>query len=133
MVAVTIRDVPEKVRDELAVRAAGGSVAPGVSALPLDEHVAAKPTIESVVPCARPGCGHRCDRRSGGDGSGEGCRSKVSDSRLVCDASALVTVLLDSGNAGDWLARRLASADLAAPALLPFECSASSAVMKSAA
>jgi predicted nucleic acid-binding protein len=47
----------------------------------------------------------------------------VSDSRLVCDASALVTVLLDSGNAGDWLARRLASADLAAPALLPFECS----------
>ena len=47
----------------------------------------------------------------------------MSDSRLVCDASALVTVLLDSGNAGDWLARRLAAADLAAPALLPFECS----------
>ena len=47
----------------------------------------------------------------------------MSDSRLVCDAPALVTVLLDSGNAGDWLARRLASADLAAPALLPFECS----------
>lgn len=47
----------------------------------------------------------------------------MSDSRLVCDASALVTVLLGSGNAGDWLARRLASADLAAPALLPFECS----------
>ena len=47
----------------------------------------------------------------------------MSDSRLVCDASALVTVLLDSGNAGDWLARRLPSPDLAAPALLPFECS----------
>ncbi len=47
----------------------------------------------------------------------------MSDSRLVCDASAVVTVLLDSGPIGDWLARRLAAADLYAPALLPFECS----------
>jgi len=47
----------------------------------------------------------------------------VSDSRLVCDASAVVTVLLDSGSAGAWLARRLAAAELYAPALLPFECS----------
>ncbi len=47
----------------------------------------------------------------------------MSDSRLVCDASAVVTVLLDSGNAGAWLARRLAAAELYAPALLHFECS----------
>ena len=43
--------------------------------------------------------------------------------RLVCDASAVVTVLLDSGDGGVWLARRFASAELCAPALLPFECS----------
>jgi predicted nucleic acid-binding protein len=47
----------------------------------------------------------------------------VSRSRLVCDASAIVTVLLDSGDDGAWLARRLAAAELYAPALLPFECS----------
>jgi predicted nucleic acid-binding protein len=41
----------------------------------------------------------------------------------VCDASAIVTVLLDSGDDGAWLARRLAAAELDAPALLPFECS----------
>jgi predicted nucleic acid-binding protein len=42
---------------------------------------------------------------------------------LVVDASAVVTVLLDSGESGAWLARRLASAELCAPALLAFECS----------
>ena len=47
----------------------------------------------------------------------------MSPRRLVCDASAVVTVLLDSGDAGVWLARRFASAELCAPALLPFECS----------
>lgn len=46
----------------------------------------------------------------------------MSDSRLVCDALAIVTVLLDDGNDGTWLARRLATAELYAPALLPFEC-----------
>jgi predicted nucleic acid-binding protein len=43
--------------------------------------------------------------------------------RLVCDASAVVTALLDSGAAGTWTARRLAGARLFAPALMPFECS----------
>ncbi len=48
----------------------------------------------------------------------------MSDHRLVvCDASAVVTVLLDSGEGGAWLARRLSAAELYAPALLPFECS----------
>lgn len=45
-----------------------------------------------------------------------------STSRVVCDASAMVTVLLDSGDDGTWLAGRLAHAELCAPALLPFEC-----------
>ena len=47
----------------------------------------------------------------------------MSPPRLVCDASAVVTVLLDSGEGGAWLARRLASGELCAPALLAFECS----------
>lgn len=47
----------------------------------------------------------------------------MSQSRLVCDASAVVTVLLDSGPDGEWLTRRLGAADLFAPTLLPFECS----------
>lgn len=41
--------------------------------------------------------------------------------RLVCDASALVAVLLDSGQEGMWASAALADADLAAPALLPWE------------
>ena len=47
----------------------------------------------------------------------------MSPPRLVCDVSAVVTVLLDSGESGVWLAWRFASAELCAPALLPFECS----------
>ena len=43
--------------------------------------------------------------------------------RLVCDASAVVSALLDSGDAGTWAAERLAGAALFAPALMPFECS----------
>ena len=43
--------------------------------------------------------------------------------RLVCDASAVVSALLDSGAAGRWVAARLAGAELFAPALMPFECS----------
>jgi predicted nucleic acid-binding protein len=42
--------------------------------------------------------------------------------RLVCDASALVAVLLDAGQDGTWVAERLAGAELFAPALMPFEC-----------
>lgn len=45
-----------------------------------------------------------------------------STSRVVCDASAVVTVLLDAGGEGIWLADRLMQADWCAPALLPFEC-----------
>lgn len=42
--------------------------------------------------------------------------------RVVCDASALVAVLLDAGQAGTWVAGRLVGAELYAPAPLPFEC-----------
>ena len=42
--------------------------------------------------------------------------------RVVCDASAVVAVLLDSGSDGQWATARLAEADLFAPTLLPYEC-----------
>ena len=42
--------------------------------------------------------------------------------RLVCDASTVVSALLDSGDAGTWAVGQLARADLFAPALMPFEC-----------
>lgn len=41
--------------------------------------------------------------------------------RLVCDASAVVAALLDDGTSGRAAARSMSPADLAAPALLPFE------------
>lgn len=47
----------------------------------------------------------------------------MTSARVVCDASAVVTVLLDSGAVGTWLANRLAGVELCAPALLLFECS----------
>jgi predicted nucleic acid-binding protein len=42
--------------------------------------------------------------------------------RVVCDASAVLAVLLDSGDDGQWATARLAEADLFAPTLLPYEC-----------
>ena len=41
---------------------------------------------------------------------------------IVCDASALVAALLDSGPDGQWASDRIAHAQLFGPALLPFEC-----------
>jgi predicted nucleic acid-binding protein len=41
--------------------------------------------------------------------------------KLVCDASALVALLLDSGPAGEWAATAVAGAELAAPALVDWE------------
>lgn len=43
--------------------------------------------------------------------------------RLVCDASALVALLLDGGEDGEWVTARLAGAALVAPALVDFETS----------
>ena len=42
--------------------------------------------------------------------------------RVVCDASAVLAALLDSGSDGRWATARLAEADLFAPTSLPFEC-----------
>ena len=42
--------------------------------------------------------------------------------RVVCDASAVIAVLLDSGSDGQWATARLGGADLFAPTLLPCEC-----------
>lgn len=41
--------------------------------------------------------------------------------RVVCDASALVALLLDSGHDGRWAADTLTGCDLAAPSLVVFE------------
>jgi predicted nucleic acid-binding protein len=41
--------------------------------------------------------------------------------RVVCDASAVVAVMLDAGPDGRWATDALAGADLAAPSLLLFE------------
>jgi predicted nucleic acid-binding protein len=43
--------------------------------------------------------------------------------RVVCDASALVALLLDSGPDGRWAADALTGADIAAPSLVTFEAS----------
>lgn len=42
--------------------------------------------------------------------------------RIVCDASAVVAALVDSGVDGQWAAGKLTGAELFAPGLLPFEC-----------
>jgi len=41
--------------------------------------------------------------------------------RVVCDASALVALLLDAGPDGRWATRELRGADLAAPGLIAYE------------
>jgi len=41
--------------------------------------------------------------------------------RLVCDASALVALLLDSGPAGQWVTETIDESELAAPSLVEFE------------
>jgi len=40
---------------------------------------------------------------------------------LVIDASAVVSLLIDPGDVGDSIARRMSAATLLAPAILPFE------------
>lgn len=41
--------------------------------------------------------------------------------RVVCDASALVALLVDSGPAGEWATNQFAGADLLAPHLVLYE------------
>ena len=41
--------------------------------------------------------------------------------RVVCDASALVALLLDGGSTGRWVAEALTGADLVAPSIVAFE------------
>ena len=42
--------------------------------------------------------------------------------RVVCDSSAVVAMLLDAGQSGQWATSRMTAAELFAPTLLPFEC-----------
>jgi predicted nucleic acid-binding protein len=41
--------------------------------------------------------------------------------RIVCDSSALVALLLDSGSDGRWVTEAIAGSELAAPSLVQFE------------
>lgn len=41
--------------------------------------------------------------------------------RVVCDASALTALLIDGGSDGQWVAKTVRGADLAAPRLVTFE------------
>jgi predicted nucleic acid-binding protein len=59
-------------------------------------------------------------RRCRVDPGGSRRRSSV-NARAVCDASALVALLLDSGPDGQWVTRALSGATLAAPGLVAFE------------
>ena len=123
MVVVTIRNIPDRVRDELAARAAraGKSLQEYLRGLLVE--AADKPTVDDVL--ARcPGARDR-DGSAHRSGCNPGCprRRSAMTGRLVCDASAVVTALLDSGATGTWMATRLAGAQLFAPALMPFECS----------
>ena len=42
--------------------------------------------------------------------------------QIVCDASAVVALLLDDGPDGEWATQALIGADLVAPHLMSFEC-----------
>jgi predicted nucleic acid-binding protein len=45
----------------------------------------------------------------------------VNNARVLCDASALVALLLDSGPGGQWATEALTGAELIAPTLVGFE------------
>lgn len=45
------------------------------------------------------------------------------NAQIVCDASAVVALLLDAGRDGQWVDQAFAGADLAAPSLIAFESS----------
>ena len=45
------------------------------------------------------------------------------NTRLVCDASAIIALLLDAGPHGQWVSEAISDAELTAPSLLAFECS----------
>ncbi len=96
-VAITVRDVPDEVRDELAARAAraGKSLQEYLRGLLVD--TAARPPVEDVIARARA----RVDATGGTsrrrvDPRRPRRRPAVS-ARVVCDASALVALLLDGG------------------------------------
>ena len=68
-------------------------------------------------------CASGRHRRTGGRG-GDTCRPGrgAPVTAICCDASAVVTLLVDAGSDGVWAAETFAGATLYASALLPFEC-----------
>lgn len=121
MVAITIRDIPDEVRDELAGRAARAGQSLQEYLRGLLVATAAKPTVHDVIARARTREYHRCPSGRGDDPRCQRRRPPVTD-RIVCDASAVVAALLDSGSNGQWAASQMADVDLYAPTPLPYEC-----------
>jgi len=99
-VAITIRDVPDDVRDELAARAArkGQSLQEYLRGFLVE--AASKPRVDDVITRAR------ARSRQQAFVSTPRPFSKpvtlIGDSHRVVDASALVAMLIDGGPAGRW-------------------------------
>jgi predicted nucleic acid-binding protein len=103
MVAITVRDIPDDVRDELAARAARAG--------------------QSYRGQARPrACPDHREPTRRSDHPGRQAPRPAMTGRIVCDASVVVALLLDSGPDGQSAADQLSGADLFAPALMPYEC-----------
>ena len=119
MTTITIRNVPDQARDELAARAAS-------SGRSLQEYLrgelielARRPdaaTLMARVPRTKGGDRKSPLRRP--DSSSPGCRSAVT---TVMDASTVVAALVDGGPDGTWAESIVGHGDLAAPHLLPVE------------
>ena len=100
MVAVTVRDVPDDVRDKLAARAAGVGKSLQEYLRGLLVAAADKPSVDEVLARAR-------------------VRASATGVRVEAE---VVAALLDSGADGQWVTQRLTGAELFAPELLPLEC-----------
>lgn len=105
-VAMTIRDDSNETRDELTARAtrSGQSLQEYLPTM-LVNPASRRPRVADVIARAgrcrvNPGCARR--------------RTAVT-AQVVCDASALVALLLDSGAEGRWATQQLTGAELAAP------------------
>lgn len=112
-IQITIRDVPEKVRDELASRAAhAGEVHAGVSASRIETfgRSAVGGCLAGASAQAKAGIADPCLFQADTE-----CARRRPAVSAVVDASVLVAALVDSGPRGDWAERILAAGSLHAP------------------
>ena len=118
-IQITIRDVPEKVRDVLAARAAlqGKSMQEYLRAEL--ERLAERPSIDAWLEQVRKRKRASQTRVSAGpDTQTTRCRPTLS---AVVDASVLVAALIDSDPHGEWAEGVLATGSLHAPELARVE------------